>query len=71
MAKPFYQADLTDSEFEQNYQRAVWWYKQGVPCKWSKGICDSITAGYGRLDEYGYWEFPLRVRDSTVVVGEE
>ena len=25
----------------------------------SLGICGSITAGYGQLDQNGYWQFPL------------
>ena len=25
----------------------------------STGICGSTTIGYGRLDQYGYWECPL------------
>lgn len=25
----------------------------------STGICERLTCGYGELDGYGYWEFPL------------
>lgn len=25
----------------------------------STGICGSITYGYGRLDNNGYWQFPV------------
>jgi hypothetical protein len=25
----------------------------------STGIDDSLTYGYGRLDEFGFWEFPV------------
>jgi hypothetical protein len=28
----------------------------------STGICDSLTYGYGALDNNGYWEFPLPAR---------
>ena len=28
-------------------------------CVYSTGIDDSLTRGYGRLDEFGFWEFPL------------
>ena len=34
-------------------------FKSGEKPGWSKGICGGFTAGYGELDEYGYWEFPL------------
>jgi hypothetical protein len=27
-------------------------------CKFSTGIHDGITAGQGKLDFYGFWEFP-------------
>jgi hypothetical protein len=27
-------------------------------CKVSTGICDRLTFGAGKLDEYGYWEIP-------------
>lgn len=29
-----------------------------VPC-FSTGIDDLITAGYGRLDDHGFWQYPL------------
>jgi hypothetical protein len=31
----------------------------GVRPKHCMGIDDSLTAGYGRLDEFGFWEYPL------------
>lgn len=27
-------------------------------CCVSTGICETLTFGSGRLDDYGYWEFP-------------
>jgi hypothetical protein len=33
----------------------------GVRPKHSTGIDDLPSVGYGRLDEFGFWEFPLRV----------
>lgn len=33
------------------------------PC-YSSSICESLTAGYGKLHEYGDWEYPL-VLDSV------
>jgi hypothetical protein len=35
---------------------------------WSTGICGSATAGYGTLDEYGYWEFPLHIDQGTLTI---
>ena len=33
----------------------------GVPPCWSTGIHEGATAGYGELDQYGFWEYPLIV----------
>lgn len=33
----------------------------------STGICGRITYGYGDLDEYGYWEYTVRVEDAHLV----
>ena len=32
---------------------------KGEAPKFSTGLCGGITAGYGELDEHGYWEYPL------------
>lgn len=34
-------------------------YSEGQKPSFSKGVCENLTCGYGRLDDYGYWEFPL------------
>jgi len=34
-------------------------YKIGVKPTYSTGICGRLTCGYGKLDNYGYWEYPL------------
>ena len=34
-------------------------WNAGEHPKFSSGICGSITAGYGQLDQNGYWQFPL------------
>ena len=40
---------------------------------YSQGICESVTAGYGKFDEYGFWEYPLNVlyTEDGVVITEE
>ncbi len=57
----FYTADLTEEQFNINQEIAYEKHESGEPPKYSTGICGSITAGYGRLDDYGYWEYPLIV----------
>lgn len=32
---------------------------EGQQPKFSSDIADQLTAGYGKLDELGCWEFPL------------
>lgn len=35
-------------------------YDSGEKLNFSTGIDDSITYGYGQLDNYGFWEYQLR-----------
>lgn len=35
-------------------------YEAGCKLGFSTSIEGSITYGYGVLDDYGFWEFPLR-----------
>lgn len=30
-------------------------------CSVSTGICENLTFGSGKLDDYGYWEFPCKI----------
>lgn len=62
----FFIADIPDNIYEANRKQADEWFESGVPYKCSTGICESKTAGYGRLDCYGYWEYPLAVVDGIV-----
>lgn len=34
------------------------WLKKEKPT-FSSGVCESLTCGYGKLSDIGYWEFPL------------
>lgn len=43
-------------------------YEQGVKPSYSCNIADVITAGYGKLDYCGEWEFPLIVDQETLKV---
>ncbi len=40
-------------------------YRNGEAPSFSTGICEFLTAGYGHLDAYGYYEFPLNVDNET------
>lgn len=62
-------ADISDEDYETNKDMArLKLLMFGNTPSFSKGICDSITAGYGRCDEYGYFEFPLQVNQDTLEV---
>ncbi len=65
--KEFYSADMSDEQYYANMNKAYQRYESGEIPQYSKGICESITAGYGKCDAYGYWEYPLNV----LVVGDE
>lgn len=68
MIGQYYTADMTDEQFAANRKEAYALYIAGHSPNFSKGICDSVTAGYGRLDYYGYWEYPLIVDQKTLRV---
>jgi hypothetical protein len=34
-------------------------WNAGIKPSFSTGVCESLTCGYGILDDSGYWEFPL------------
>jgi len=62
-------ADLADEVYTNNIETAQEVYVKGTQTiHYSRGICDSITAGYGRLDIYGYFEFPLEVDQDTLEI---
>ena len=46
-------------EGDADIRRALMLYSEGKVPQHSSGICETHTAGYGKLDENGYWEFPL------------
>lgn len=48
-------------------------HKLGEPCGYSTGIDDSTTAGYGELDEFGFFEYPLVVnqKDYSIIYSNE
>ena len=43
-------------------------FESGEKPSYSTGICESITAGYGKCDYYGYFEFPLYVNQETLEI---
>lgn len=57
--------DIPDDTWEQNRVQAIEWYKQGKKPNFSTGICELTTAGYGRCDSSGYFEYPLNVDQKT------
>ena len=34
-------------------------YLRGDLLMFSTGICESLTAGFSKCNDYGYWEYPL------------
>lgn len=34
-------------------------WRNGIEPAFSEGVCGSLTCGYGKLDNYGYWQYPL------------
>jgi hypothetical protein len=50
-------------DIHKSHPRAVNRYFAGIKYKCSTGIDESITRGYGKLDDYGFWEYPLHFQD--------
>lgn len=48
--------ELTDLVNEYEAKRR--WDAGDLPC-FSSNIVDQVTCGYGKLSEYGEWQFPL------------
>ena len=62
-----YQLQYTESR-EVREKKALEMFHSGMKPSYSTGICESLTAGYGELDAYGYWEFPLTVNQTTLEI---
>ena len=50
---------VIDSDKSHPYAKEL--YLQGNKPTFSSGLECEFTCGYGELDEWGYWEFPLYV----------
>lgn len=44
-----------ESDIREAFRR----YLCGDKLSFSSGICEGLTAGFGEINEYGYWEYPL------------
>lgn len=47
------------SKLQKHLRHGYALLEQGHQPSYSSSICGCITCGFGELDEYGYWEFPL------------
>jgi len=36
---------------------------------YSHNIAEQLTAGYGKLDEYGFWQYPAPIRQKQLIRG--
>lgn len=48
-------ADSSEADVREAFTR----YLRGDRLSFSSGICESLTAGFGEINNYGYWEYPL------------
>lgn len=61
----FWQCDIPSWELGINKILAKAWYKNGRKPDISFSIAETYTAGYGKMDEHGFFEFPLDVDQET------
>lgn len=59
--KHFSILDIDPDVYEQNKLIAIKYFKDGKKPSFSMDIGEINTAGYGRLDSYGYFEYPLPI----------
>tara|TARA_B100002019_G_C21172067_1_gene548979 strand:+ start:549 stop:755 length:207 start_codon:yes stop_codon:yes gene_type:complete len=67
MLESFSISDIPESIFNQNRLIANHWYKDGKLPTYSNDIGGNLTAGYGRVDYHGYFEYPLVVENDKIV----
>lgn len=60
--------DIPEDVWLHNRAQAIEWHKQGKKPSFSTGICELTTAGYGRCDESGYFEYTLTVDQNTLEI---
>lgn len=70
MEGKFRVAYLTIEEYTQNHSIARGFYKGGAEPDFAENYLGEVTAGYGRLDEDGYFEFSLEVDQETGKIDE-
>lgn len=52
--------NMSDAFIDMVYEKeALVRWERGEKPSFSTGVCESLTCGYGELDPYGYWQFPL------------
>lgn len=56
--------DLTNKQYKENKLEAIRRYEAGEEPSYSDDS-DNPSAGYGRVDEGGYFEYPLPVNPCT------
>jgi hypothetical protein len=59
MAKKSNWPDLSDAEIDANEKEAIRRFNAGEPFGGSTNIAEQPTYGYGRLDDYGFWEYQI------------
>ena len=61
----FWQNNIPDWELSLNKTIAKDGYKEGRMPDLSHSIAGTYTAGYGKMDDYGFFEYPLDVDQET------
>jgi len=54
---------MTKSEDELNEQVAILKYRTGEKLQFSTGIHGQMTYGFGDLDDWGFWQYPLPYKE--------
>ena len=59
-----------DNQEQAREEHARLFWMSGERPSYSTGLDGELTCGYGRLDHYGYWQYPLYPAEQYLEQGE-
>lgn len=55
-------------QYERNERIGTLLYRLGFKYGASTDICDNLSLGYGKLDDNGFWEYPIAVKPMPYII---
>lgn len=54
-------------DVKRSHPHAVDLYQKNIPYGTSTDISEALSRGYGELDDYGFWQYPLFFEENTLL----